>query len=214
KATTEYFADVIFVNGSTLNSNILLLNSISKRFPNGLGNDSGTLGHYIAFQNYRGAISASMDGFKDKYYFGRRPTMAFIPASRNVFKQETDFLRGYLGYFGAGRAGWQRGMYMEGVGEDLAERFVDLGGWNSYMGRQGETILLPKKENRVRLSKDKNDQWGIPQMIVSVDYDDNDVRMMKDFQEQGAEMLDKYGCKNISVHDTHQSPGLDIHEMG
>src|SRR5688572_25361032 len=50
---TEYFAKIIFVNGATLNSNLILLNSTSSRFPNGLGNDSGLLGKYIAFHNYR-----------------------------------------------------------------------------------------------------------------------------------------------------------------
>lgn len=212
KETTEYYAKIIFSNTSTLDSNILLLNSISGRFPNGLGNDSGVLGHFIAFHNYRGNVSASIDGFEDKYYYGRRPTMAFIPSFRNVFRQEMDFLRGYLGFFGAGRAGWQRGMYTEGIGEDLINSLTDPGGWGIYMGMQGETI--PKFENHVRLSKDKKDQWGIPQMIVSVGYDDNDVKMMKDFLQQGAEMLEKAGCKNINTMDTKQNPGLDIHEVG
>src|SRR5690606_24337887 len=40
-AATEYFAHVIFVNASTLNSNQILLNSTSSRFPQGLGNDNG-----------------------------------------------------------------------------------------------------------------------------------------------------------------------------
>lgn len=208
----EYFSKVIFVNGGTLNSNILLLNSISPRFPNGLGNDSGTLGHYIAFHNYRGAVSASIDGFEDQYYYGRRPTMAFIPAFRNVYHQQTDFLRGYLGYFSAGRSGWQGGMYTEGIGEELMKNLSEPGAWEIYMGMQGETI--PKFQNHLRLSKDKKDQWDIPQMIISVDYDDNDEKMVKDFLTQGAEMLEKAGCKNIITRDTRQAPGLDIHEMG
>ncbi len=55
---------------------------------------------------------------------------------------------------------------------------------------------------------------GIPQLITSVGYDDNDERLLKDFLTQGAEMLDKAGCKNISQNDSKQAPGLDIHEMG
>lgn len=208
----EYFSKVIFLNSGTLNSNLLLLNSISSRFPNGLGNDSGTLGHFIAFHNYRGAVSASIDGFEDKYYYGRRPTMAFIPAFRNVYHQQTDFLRGYLGYFSAGRSGWQRQMHDEGIGEELKKKVSEPGEWRIYMGMQGETI--PKFENHVRLSKDKKDQWDVPQMIISVDYDDNDEKMVKDFITQGSEMLEKAGCKNISSWDSHQAPGLDIHEMG
>ena len=37
---------------------------------------------------------------------------------------------------------------------------------------------------------------------------------MNDFLQTGAEMLEAAGCKNITSNDTHQAPGLDIHEMG
>ena len=80
------------------------------------------------------------------------------------------------------------------------------------MYMQGETIM--KETNHVRLSPDKKDQWGIPLLIMSVGYDDNDEKMINDFLTQSAEMLDKAGCKNIQQHDNHQAPGLDIHEMG
>jgi choline dehydrogenase-like flavoprotein len=80
------------------------------------------------------------------------------------------------------------------------------------MMMQGETI--PKETNHVSLSPDQKDAWGIPLLKISVDYDDNDVRLLKDFLTQGAEMLDKAGCKNITSHDSKQAPGLDIHEIG
>jgi choline dehydrogenase-like flavoprotein len=79
KEITEYFAKGIFLNVSTLNSNLILLNSISERYPNGLGNDSGLLGKYIAFHNYRGSMNADFEGFEDGYYFGRRPTAMMMP---------------------------------------------------------------------------------------------------------------------------------------
>jgi choline dehydrogenase-like flavoprotein len=99
----EYYAKVIFVNASTLNSNAILLNSTSARFQNGLGNDSGTLGHYVAWHNYRGKASAQYEGFKDKKTDGRNPSNGYMPRFRNVFKQETDFLRGYAIGIGGGR---------------------------------------------------------------------------------------------------------------
>ena len=208
KQVTEYFARVIFLNAATLNSNLIMLNSTSSRFPNGLGNDSGVLGRYVAFHNYRGSISASIDGFEDQYYFGRKPTQAFIPAFRNVFRQETDFLRGYMAYYGAGR-GWGN---MEGIGGQLKEDVSKPGPWYIGMGMQGETI--PKYENHVRLHSDLKDAWGIPQLVTSIGYDDNDEKSIRDFLDQGAEMLEKAGCKDIRQTDTGQAPGLDIHEMG
>lgn len=210
KEDTEYFARVIFVNSACLNSNLLLLNSTSSRFPNGLGNDNGLLGRYVAFHNYRGNIFAGFEGYEDTYYKGRRPAAIMMPSFRNVHKQEMDFLRGYMVFFSAGRAGWNRGS--EQIGAPLKEEMSRPGGWNVFMMMQGETI--PKATNRVYLSPDKKDEWGIPLLVTDIDYDDNDVKSLKDFHEQGADMLDKAGCKNIVVHDTRQAPGLDIHEMG
>ena len=103
KKTTEYFAKIIFVNAACLNTNLVLLNSTSSRFPNGLGNDNGLLGKYICFHNYRGNVYATIDGFEDSYYYGRRPTMVIMPSFRNVYKQEMNFKRGYFVAFGAGR---------------------------------------------------------------------------------------------------------------
>ncbi|HEX4850288.1 MAG TPA: GMC oxidoreductase, partial [Puia sp.] len=166
----------------------------------------------VAFHNYRGSISATYDGFQDEYYYGRRPTEAFIPAFRNVFKQQTDFLRGYMSYFSASRIKWETGSDEEGLGSDWKASLTEPGDWWISMGMQGETI--PKYDNHVRLSQDKKDTWGIPQLVTSVEYDSNDEKMKNDFLAQGAEMLDRSGCKNIVTKDSRQAPGLDIHEMG
>jgi choline dehydrogenase-like flavoprotein len=208
---SEYFADIIFINASCLNTNLILLNSTSRRFPNGLGNDSGLLGKYIAFHNYRGSMNATVDGYQDKYYYGRRPTQPMMPNFRNVHKQETDFLRGYMVFFSANRGayGTPEG---EAIGAAYKDALTEPAGWTVFMMMQGETI--PKESNSVRLSRDKKDPWGIPQLITSVDYDSNDEKSMNDFFEQGAEMLTKAGCKNIVPSDSKQAPGLDIHEMG
>ncbi len=212
KKATEYYAKVIFVNAACLNSNLILLNSKSSRFPNGLGNDNGLMGKYIAFHNYRGSMFAEMDGYLDKYYYGRRPTQVMMPNFRNVHKQETDFLRGYTVHFGAGRFGNNQANEAATIGKDFKEALSVPGPWYVSMMMQGETI--PKESNHVRLSPDKTDAWGIPLLITSVDYDDNDVKSMNDFLVQGEEMLHKAGCKNVVVKDSKQAPGLDIHEVG
>lgn len=210
--STDYYAKVIFVNAATINSNLILLNSQSDRFPHGLGNDHDILGRYVAFHNYRGNVSASMDGYLDQYYYGRRPTQAFIPSFRNVYKQETDFLRGYMGYYIAYREGWGKDYSHHGIGEDLKSAIKDPGPWRIAMGMQGETI--PRFENQVKLSQTAKDKWNIPQIITSIGYTDNDERMIKDFITQGSEMLESAGCKITAAYDNHQAPGLDIHEMG
>ncbi len=54
KESMEFFARIVFVNAGTLNSTLILLNSTSARFPNGMGNDSGELGHNLMDHNYNG----------------------------------------------------------------------------------------------------------------------------------------------------------------
>lgn len=206
----EYFARVVFVNAACLNSNLILLNSRSKRFPNGLGNDNGLLGRYVAFHNYRGNIAADYEGFDEGYYYGRRPTSIFIPSFRNTLERFPAFKGRYVTAFSAGRADWGRGE--EAVGAELKEKLQRPGVWSIYMMMQGETV--PKYENHVRLSETAKDAWGIPQLVTSIGYDDNDERMLQDFLEQGMEMLEAAGCTNIRSWDTKQAPGLDIHEMG
>lgn len=211
KEVIEYFAKVIFLNAAALNTNLILLNSKSKRFPNGLGNDNGLLGKYIAFHNYRGSISASYEGFEDSYYFGRRPTAVMMPNFRNVKEQDTDFLRGYMTFYTAGRGGWG-GAGDAPFGEEFKEKNSVPGPWGVFMMMQGETI--PKESNYVSLSDTEKDEWGIPLLKIKVDYDENDEKILRDFLEQGTEMLEKAGCKNIRTSDSMQAPGLDIHEMG
>ncbi len=207
----EYYAKIIFVNASTMNSNLILLNSRSDRFPNGLGNDSGVLGKYVAFHNYRARISAEYDGFKDSTTDGRRPTSAYIPRFRNVFKQETDFLRGYAAGFSAGRYPSRN---YDGFGTELKDHLFNSepGPWRVGSHMMGETI--PKETNTVGLDPDKKDDWGVPLLRINIAYDDNDEKMTMDFLEQMTEMYTKAGFTNIKTSDSKQAPGLDIHEMG
>ncbi len=208
----EFFADIIFVNASALNSNLILLNSTSERFPNGLGNDSGLLGKYICFHNYRGSMWGYVEGFEEWYYKVSKPAECIIANFRNVEKRDTDFYGGYVIYSGASREKLSDYKAPEPVGASFKEALSVPGRWTVYMYMQGETIA--KESNHVRLSKDKKDQWGIPLLITSVGYDDNDEKMVKDFLEQGTAMMEAAGVKEVNTYDTKQPPGLDIHEMG
>jgi choline dehydrogenase-like flavoprotein len=208
----EFYARIIFVNAAALNSNLVLLNSTSNRFPNGLGNDSGTLGKYVAFHNYTATINADYEGFLDSTTDGRKPNSAYIPRFRNVEKQETDFLRGYAAGFSAGHYQYDD---RNGLGEDLKKGLLNphyKNRWSVGSHMMGETI--PKESNYVALDKSKVDPWGIPQLKISVEYDDNDRKMVKDFFEQFTEMYTKAGFTNIRTNDSNRTPGLDIHEMG
>ena len=212
KESQDYFAKVVFVTAATLNTNLILLNSKSNRFPNGLGNDNGLMGKYIAFHNYRATINAQYKGFPDRTIEGAKPTSHYVPRFRNVYKQETDFLRGYAAGFGASP---ERETDREGFGENLKDQLLqtkETGVWNVNSHMMGETI--PKASNQVSLDHEKVDEWGIPLLNIDVDYDENDEKMIQDFFEQFTEMFTKAGFVNIQTNDNKRRPGNDIHEMG
>ena len=211
RETIEFYAKVIFLNASTLNSNAILLNSTSNRFPHGLGNDSGVLGKFIAWHNYRGKAGAQYEGLKDKKTEGRSPSYSYIPRFRNVRRQETDFLRGYAIGVGGGR-GTSADTSM--IGEALRENLLHpaLGNWRVSTWMMGETVPLEK--NHVRLHSQLTDKYGIPQLIVSCEWSENDDRMVEDYMQQCREMFEKAGFIDIRVNDSKSPPGADIHEMG
>lgn len=212
KEEMDFFARVVFVNASALNTNLILLNSTSNRFQQGLGNDNGLMGKYVAFHNYSATISAEYNGLLEYKTDGRNPAGGgYIPRFRNIFKQETDFLRGYAAAFSARRA---ESRNSKGVGEELKNSLAktELGPWQVGSHMMGETI--PKENNYVRLDKGQKDAWGIPLISVKVEYDENDRQIRKDYYEQMREMFEAAGFTNIKTRDTDRNPGLDIHEMG
>jgi len=85
KEVTEFFARIIFLNASTINSAAILLNSVSPSQPNGLGNSSGQVGHNLMDHFTGTGAQGLFDGFKDQYYSaGRRPVGIYIPRFRNT----------------------------------------------------------------------------------------------------------------------------------
>lgn len=208
----DFFANVIFVNASTLNTNQILMNSTSERFPSGLGNDNGLLGQYIAFHNYTARITASYDGLQEYRTDGRNPAGGgYIPNFRNVHRQETDFLRGWAATFGASR---QIIRNNDAVGEELKNNLLngDWSNWRVHSHMMAETI--PKEENRVWLDDQQKDKWGIPLLHISVDYTADDGQRRSDYYEHMTDMFEKARFQDIRTQDDGRRPGNDIHEMG
>jgi choline dehydrogenase-like flavoprotein len=213
KEEMEFFAPVIFLNASTLGSTFILLNSISNRFPNGMGNGSDQLGRNIMDHQYRAGAAASVDGFEDKYYVGRRPNGIYIPRFRNVGDDKrTDYVRGF-GYQGsASREGWGRGIKEMAFGEELKKSLQEPGPWT--IGITGFGECLPYVDNRATLNKDKKDAFGLPTLSIDAEWKENEKVMREDMKIAAAEMLEAAGFKNVTIYDNADNIGLGIHEMG
>ena len=215
KQVTDYFARVIFLNASTIATASILLQSVSRSFPNGLGNSSGQVGHNLMDHfTGTGAIGQS-DLFQDQYYSGRRPTGIYIPRFRNRTGDQPrkDYIRGY-GYQGIGsRTEWMEQMEtLPGFGSDYKRQLLKPGPWVLWMGAWGET--LPYYENRVALDTDKKDQWGLPLVKIHFEYHENEKAMRKDILASAEEMLTTAGFHSIHSYNHEDPGGSAVHEMG
>ena len=214
KETLEFNSRIIFVCASAINSAWILMNSKSDRFPDGLGNDSGELGHNIMDHHLKIGATGVYDGFQDKYHESRRPTGFYIPRFRNLDKasERKDYLRGF-GYQGAGsRDDWRRHIKELSIGLDLKENLMKPGPWKVGMTGFGE--CLPYHENHMYLNEDKLDQWGLPTITFSAEYRENEIAMRKDMKASAVEMLEKAGFTHVEPWEEEQGVGLGIHEMG
>ena len=214
KEASEYFADIIFCNASTVGSTALLLNSVSDRFPNGMGNDSGELGHNMMDHHYHAGARGRYTGLQDGYYQGRRPNGIYIPRYRNIDKasQTGDFLRGYGYQGGAQREDWSRGTAMKQFGPDFKEALTKPGEWKMALMGFGE--CLPYHENRMYLHQTKKDQWGLPLVVFDAEFKENELKMREKMKTDAAEMLEAGGLTDVEVFDNIGGVGKGIHEMG
>jgi len=212
KDVREYFAKIIFVCGSTVATTALLLNSKSSRFQNGLGNDSGELGHNLMDHHFRVGAAGTWEGDEDKYYIGRRANGIYIPRYRNIGNDKRDYLRGF-GYQGGGsRQSWNRGVNDMSFGADYKDAMTKPGPWTMNLGGFGET--LPYHENKMYLDPTTKDKWGIPVVVFDAEFKENEMKMRKDMMEDAKEMLESAGLKNVRAFDNGSYPGMAIHEMG
>ena len=204
-----FYARLIFLNAATVATAFILLNSTSRRFPNGLGNGSDQVGRNLMDHHKGLSITADVDGFMDSYYYGRRPTPAYIPRFKNVTEKTPGFLRGYNFGASAGRSPQQDDA---AIGAELKEALTEPGGWKMGMYAFGE--CLPYADNRVTLNNTKKDKWGRPLIVVDCEFKENEKAMHRDTAISGQEILEAAGFKNVKVNGSISFPGNANHEMG
>ncbi len=208
----EFFAKVVFVCASAISSTALLMNSKSERFPDGLGNDSGELGHNLMDHHFRAGASGTWEGDLDRYFYGRRANGIYVPRYRNVGDDRRDYLRGFGYQGGGGRQGWERNVAELSFGAELKEELTQPGPWTMGLGGFGET--LPYRENHMSLHPEKRDKWGLPIVVFDAEFRENERKMRIDMMEDAREMLETAGLKNVRTFDNESYPGTAIHEMG
>ncbi|MET3499354.1 choline dehydrogenase-like flavoprotein [Mucilaginibacter rubeus] len=210
--TYEYYSKIVFVNASALNSAWVLMNSATEIWPDGLGSSSGELGHNIMDHHYNLGASGLVEGFEDKYYYGRRANGIYVVRFANLFGDKRDYLRGF-GYQGAAsRMGWSREIAELNIGADYKDALTEPGPWTIGLSGFGE--LLPYHENKITLDKTRKDKWGLPILAMDAEIKENEKKMRFDIVREAKAMLESAGVKSVETHDRGHNVGDGIHEMG
>ena len=210
--TYEFKSKIVFVNASTFNSTWLLMNSATDVWDGGLGSASGSLGQNVMDHHLGVGANGQVEGYEDKYTYGRRANGIYIPRYRNLFGDKRDYVRGF-GYQGGGnRDGWKRDLAEANIGAAFKDALTEPGGWS--MGMMGFGEVLPYAENKITLDKTKKDKWGLPVLSFDCELKDNELKMRKDMMNDAAEMLEAAGVKNIKTYEGNGILGRGIHEMG
>lgn len=207
----EFTSKIIFCNASTIGSTAILLNSRSAEHPNGLGNQSGELGHNMMDHHYGMGISGKLPGFEDKYYKGRKPVGFYIPRFVNLGDQQSK--RGYLRGFGY-QGGASRGKNIDpnAIGAGLKETLFNPGEY--YIGMTCFGEMLPYHENKMYLNFNKLDQHGSPTIVFDASLKENEYKLREDGVNSGIEIFEAAGVQDIESYNEETAPGACIHEMG
>ena len=216
KQEHEFTAKVIFLNASAIASAAILMQS------GDWANESGQLGNNIMDHHLGAGVNASVEGFEDVYYSGRRANGMYVPRFRNLptSKTKVDFIRGYGYQGGASRQGWSRGIAEVAYGGRFKEDIMKPGAWS--IGMMGFGEILPYESNTMRLHPTQKDQWGLPLIVFNTKIGENEINMRKDMLVAGAEIFEAAGFKNVNTWERGYNKdgndgygvGLGIHEMG
>ncbi|WP_114747815.1 GMC oxidoreductase [Pleomorphovibrio marinus] len=208
----EYNAKIIFLCASAINTASILMRSATDVWPDGLGSSSGELGNNVMDHHFRLGANGTVDGYEDKYYFGRRPGGFYIPRFRNLGNEKRDYVRGFGYQGGASRSGWSRNVAELQFGPEMKNLLTEPGPWSIGMTAFGE--ILPYHDNKITLSKTEKDKWGMYVLEMDCEIRENENKMRVDMMNDAAEMLEAAGVKNVSTYDNGYTFGQGIHEMG
>jgi len=216
KAAREVRGKIIVLAASTLESTRILLNSRSPRFPNGVGNSHGVLGHYLmdhtTLEDGGGTMAALKSAFREPV---GRPCGYIIPKYVNTVGpyRNKNFLRGYY-FAGDGRQElYGQAFQTPGFGREWREKVRSEIPYAFSVYAQGE--CLPRYDNYVKLDAEKKDAWGIPALHIHASHGENELAMAKAMGEHLGEIMDALKLEDRRLPRTELNVfGKNIHECG
>jgi choline dehydrogenase-like flavoprotein len=193
KTHHEVRGSLVIMCASTIETVRILLHSTEHYQPGGLANQSDLLGrnlmdHVSTMQFFTlphfPQLQKSFDlSGCDSFY---------IPRFTNLQEKQEDFLRGYGLWGGVQRV-------------DVPALFRKTGsGAIGFLVGCGE--VLPQAENRVQLSTDQVDAWGIPTAHIDFRWSGNERQMLDHMQRQIRELVELAGGHCLRLSELLRAP--------
>jgi len=232
-------ARVVVLAASCCESARLLLNSKSPRHPNGLANDSDTVGRYLT-----DTVGVSVSGLVPRLMHG-------VPHNEDgtggmhlyipwwLDNKKLDFARGYhvemwggrhmpgYGFMGgihnynarrAGANGADRSSGGGGYGKQLKDDYRRL--YGATLGFSGRGEMIGRRENYCQIDPTVVDKYGIPVLRFHVRWSDQEIQQAKHMQETFREIIHAIGGEPMDDMPGKEegygirTPGSIIHEVG
>jgi len=189
-------AEVVILACNGVGTPRILLNSLSKKFPDGLANSSGLVGKNLMFHPY-----ASVQGVFEQPLDGNKGPGNCI-WSQEFYETDLsrDFVRGYTFEITRGRGpvasaltGVMSGRIPWGEGHHDAYRKLV----NRITGMVAICEDLPELHNTVTLDPELKDSNGIPAPKISYTLSENSRKMLDHAVAKGTEVLRAAGATDI-----------------
>jgi choline dehydrogenase-like flavoprotein len=189
-AEYESCAPLVFVCASTLESTRLLMLSRTPKSPNGLGSNSGVLGHYLMDHVVLSAEGVGSQSFAEA-----------VPEEGRCI---------YLPRFDARQSPVPPPA--RGFGVQLYQ--TPAAGGRTHVKALTFAEMLPRHENRVSIDSSIKDAWGIPVLRIDCNYGSAELVRAREQNQVLRELLDLAGAKMTRGNDAPVPPGSAIHECG
>lgn len=208
----EVHARAVILCAQAQESVRILLNSATAQYPNGLGNSSGVLGHYLTAHVRSGGGSGEFPALGQKPSRGGpvKPVGVYVARFRNLkgappYKK---FLRGY-GYEGESSVdfNWDA----PGFGAAFKKALLEP---RATLGITGFGEVLPRWDNFVELDPGVKDIYGIPVLKIHMSDGENERAMIQDMGDTAGELLEAAGAKNVKTYAHPSAPRWALHEAG
>ncbi|HZS06058.1 MAG TPA: GMC family oxidoreductase [Blastocatellia bacterium] len=219
KQEYEVYGRAVVLGAGAMESTRILLNSKTREYPNGLGNSSGVLGHYLMDSIKSGFISGYLPALKGAPVTnddGAGGGHLHIPRFTNIKGgRKTSVLRGWQIQPNSGaRIFPSYARNAAGFGSDFKRQVREQNPAIVTMGSFGEP--LPDFNNYCEIDPGGlKDRYGIPQLRFNCRWGGNDLKMAALMYDNAEEILRAAGAEIIPYRRNPPSPHGDAtHEVG